>query len=456
MTRQMLRSFSVASIAAAILLTTRAIASSTPTLSDGSVVQVNASETVIVTTLDDASDFGGAQTVSDLPGTDGLVSFREAVTAANNTSGPQTIAFAIPTSTFWLDSTVALLRLEQGAVFLNDSGTTIDFSTQTTNIGNTNLGGPEVGIYGLEPNGWGVAAIFVNGDHCVINGLGNVYQRGYAVRIVGDNNRVIGCQIECPLHAAVSISGYLGGITPTGNIVGGTAAGEGNSLIGLIIDGPATGNIVIGNSLLVGVQVRGVKRYGVIANDNRIGGPTTAERNVISGAGYYGEEGFPVGAQVAVIDADGTIIEGNFIGTTADGMHSYGQTGPYGVEVRDARQTTIRGNVIAGLRVEGRDHAAGLIFGQAVYVNATNDDIQGTVIQEVWANWTRPGPATVALQATTDSNGIATFVTTAGPGNYTLTVTSATGTGYTFDPSNSVLIKSISQTTASRRRSVRG
>src|SRR5688500_6909637 len=51
-------------------------------------------ETITVTTCNDVSDFSGAQQVSDLPGPDGRVSFREACTAANNTPGGQTIAFA--------------------------------------------------------------------------------------------------------------------------------------------------------------------------------------------------------------------------------------------------------------------------------------------------------------------------------------------------------------------------
>ena len=208
---------------------------------------LSANETATVTTLNDVTDFSGAQQVGDLPGPDGRVSFREAVTAANNTAGPQTIAFAVPTSEFWLVTGVGLLRLEDGAFFLTDSDTTIDFSTQTTNIGDTNPNGPEIGIYGLEPNGWGIAAIFVNGNNCVIKGLGDVHQRGYAVRFVGNNNRVIGCQINGPIHAAVNVSGYMGGADPTGNIVGGTAPGEGNTLVGLDIDGPADGNIVIGN-----------------------------------------------------------------------------------------------------------------------------------------------------------------------------------------------------------------
>ena len=371
---------------AAIVAMTVAVLFATSTVAAGGDFTVlpldGGGETVTVTTLDDVSDFSGLQQVSDLPGPDGRVSFREAVTAANNTPGAQTIAFAIPPAEFWLVPDVGLLRLEQGAFFLNDSGTTVDFSSQTANMGDTNPNGPEIGIYGLETNGWGIAAIFLNGDNCVVKGLGKVYQRGYAVRIVGNNNRVIDCQIDGPLHAAVSVSGYMGWPPPSGNIVGGTAPGDGNSLIGLVIDGPAEGNIVIGNTLLVGVEVRGATQYSVFARNNRIGGPTPVEGNIIAGAGSYGEEGFPDGAQVSIVDADNTLVEGNFIGTTADGMHPYPQQiGPVGVEVRDSRNTTIRANLVAGLRVVGVDHYAGQIFGQAISIGATNLNNQGTVVQ---------------------------------------------------------------------------
>ena len=353
-----------------------------PTTSLNAARLILSGETITVTTLDDVSDFFGSQQVSDLPGPDGRVSFREAVTAANNTPDPQTIAFAIPVAEFWLVTDVALLRLEDGAFFLNDAGTTVDFSTQTTNIGDTNPSGPEVGIYGLEPNGWGIAAIFMNSDDCIVKGLGKVYQRGYAVRIVGNHNRVIGCQITGSLNAAVSIEGYSGWPAPSGNIVGGTEPGEGNSLNGLVINAPAEGNIVIGNTVIGSVGVQGATQYGLFVRNNRIGGPTAAERNIISGAGHYGEEGFPVGEQVRLVDADGTIVEGNYIGTTADGMNPYPQQiGPIGVEVRDSRNTTIRGNLIAGLRVVGTDHYAGQIFGRAVHINAVNASTHDTVIE---------------------------------------------------------------------------
>src|SRR5262249_54855210 len=57
--------------------------------------------TIIVTTLDDsagppfdADSLCGAGTINDLPGVDGQVSLREAIIAANNTPGADTITFA--------------------------------------------------------------------------------------------------------------------------------------------------------------------------------------------------------------------------------------------------------------------------------------------------------------------------------------------------------------------------
>ena len=99
--------------------------------------------------------------------------------------------------------------------------------------------------------------------------------------------------------------------------------------------------------------MQGATQYGVIARNNRIGGPTVAERNVISGAGHYGEEGFPTGSQINIVDADNTLVEGNYIGTTADGMARYPQIGPGWVNIVDSRGTKIRGNLIAGLRTAG-------------------------------------------------------------------------------------------------------
>ena len=140
-------------------------------------------QTVTVTTPEDTVDVSPGATVSDLPGPDGLVSFREALLVTNNTSGPQTVAFAIPQADWWLFDDYAALKLEHGIFFVTDDGTTLDFSTQTAFTGDTNPNGGEVGIYGLEPNGWGHPAIGIVASDCVVRGLGPVSQRGPRQRV---------------------------------------------------------------------------------------------------------------------------------------------------------------------------------------------------------------------------------------------------------------------------------
>src|SRR5262245_56636930 len=295
-------------------------------------------QTITVTTLHDLTDFGGAQQVVDLPGPDGQISLKEACIAANNTPGPQTIGFAIPTSEFWLITDIALIELEVGPFVLTDAATTIDFTTQTTNIGDTNPNGPDVGIYGLEPNGWGSPAIIITGDNCVVRGLGNVWQRGASVAIWGGTgSRVVGCQT-----GMIEIDGPFGGPVTHSHLIGGTMPDDANDLDTVDITCWSDNNVVIGNRIRH-VRVSG-SQYCVYPRGNRIGGPSEAERNAISGYGSYGEEGFPNGSQVQVTWARDTLIEGNLIGTTPDGMaRQQPQIGPTGVEVVDAINTAIRG-----------------------------------------------------------------------------------------------------------------
>jgi hypothetical protein len=342
-------------------------------------------ETIVVNTVEDSVDFAQPQTVAQLPGPDGRISFREALLAANNTAGPQTITFAIPQGEWWLFTDIALLRQEEGIFNVADDGTTIDFTTQTGFTGDTNPDGNEVGIYGLEPNGWGSTAIVVNANNCVIRGLDTVLQRGYGVQLRGNNNRVIGCTISGPLYAGVYISGGFGSPPATGNIVGGTGPNEGNVLSagnsGVRIDGPAADNVVVGNVLsgsFFGAEVRSAPSSNLFATNNRIGGPMAAERNLISGAGHYGEEGFPVGGQVSLQDAVGTIVQGNYIGTNAAGTASFGQRGPVGVDVRTSPGTQVLDNLISGILVIGTNHYAGQRFGTGISLKGNND---GTVIQ---------------------------------------------------------------------------
>ena len=168
-------------------------------------------EDITVDTVEDVVDLAGSQQVGDLPGPDGRIAFREAILAANNTPGPQTIVFAIPMSEWGMSDDLAILELEHGAFIVTGDETTIDFSTQTRFTGDTNPGGGEVGIFGLEPAGAEVPAIVLDADNCSIIGLDRVEQRGFGVSISGDHNRIIDCTISGPLHAAVEVVGRVSG-----------------------------------------------------------------------------------------------------------------------------------------------------------------------------------------------------------------------------------------------------
>ncbi|MFO0982640.1 MAG: hypothetical protein U1E76_13060 [Planctomycetota bacterium] len=340
-------------------------------------------ETITVTTLHDVRDFGGGQRVADLPGPDGKVSFGEAVAAANNEPGPQTIVFAIPRSEYWLITSIALLELEIGPFVLVDDDTTIDFRTQTDFAGDTNPNGWEVGIYGLEPNGWGIAAIFVDGDNCTLIGLDDVLQRGYAVEVVGRSNHIQSFTTDGPLYAAIHVEGVFGGAAATANVIGGALPGEGNIVSGgnsgIRITGPADDNIVIGNTCLgspaAGIEVVAATQYGVFARRNRIGGSAAGERNWVAGNGSYGEEGFPGGTQVSLIDVDDTIVEGNYVGTTADGMADYPvASGTAGIGMRAARGTIVRDNLVSGMVQVGVNHYQGQRFGVGIFVQGVCAD----------------------------------------------------------------------------------
>src|SRR5512133_2723668 len=86
---------------------------------------------IIVNTTSDENDFGGSQQISDLPGPDGLVTLREAMIAANNTSGAQSIAFNIPTDDPGLENGVFTIKPNSPLPEVSDDGTVIDGSTQT-------------------------------------------------------------------------------------------------------------------------------------------------------------------------------------------------------------------------------------------------------------------------------------------------------------------------------------
>ena len=110
-----------------------------------------AAQTIVVDTSDDVVDFGGAQTVADLPGPDGKVSLPEAGLASDNTPGVQTIGFQIPQSE-WLYQQFfpgrAVLKPFLGFRVFDTA--ILDARTQTAFTGDTFPDGNELSMDGLQ------------------------------------------------------------------------------------------------------------------------------------------------------------------------------------------------------------------------------------------------------------------------------------------------------------------
>ena len=148
----------------------------------------------------------------------------------------------------------------------------------------------------------------------------------------------------------------------TGNIIGGTVEAarnliSGNSTSGVGIIGlGTTGNAVRGNYIgtdRTGILPLGNGGFGVAivdgADGNTVGGTTEGHRNLISANSLDG---------VVLDRTTGSIVQGNFIGTTVTGAAALGNLGS-GVSVLNADQNLIggptagAGNVIAGNLVNG-------------------------------------------------------------------------------------------------------
>ena len=278
--------------------------------------------------------------------------------ATNNTPGHQTVAFAIPQSEWELQFVYpgrAVLRTTVGFYFRSFDEVTIDGTTQTAFTGDTNPDGCEVSIYG--------ATFYLNGDNSEILGFDSI-----ALQVTGDN-------------------AHVHGMTGTTNI---TLFDSHNSLI----EGNVGGTIKVDRSndtVIVGNTVRRVRVQGFVSEfgtgpafNTRIGGPTLAERNYITGYGTRNGEGYPNGSTIEVFDSTGTVIENNWIGTTPDGLARGNDASTQGIGFYGVNNNTlIKNNRIAGILGVGTGpHAAGLLFGSAIDIYGTGSGvtIQGNTI----------------------------------------------------------------------------
>jgi hypothetical protein len=255
--------------------------------------------------------------------------------------------------------------------------------------GNGVLGTPYLGIMIHEAPSNTIGGMTAGAGN-VIGGFGSRSEgqsaEGYCVRIIGDTakgNTVAGNLIGTNATGSQALENSEGGILIESdeNTVGGTDPASrnivsGNYMCGVklvggnnIIQGNYIGTDITGTHALpndFGIKISGGK-------SNRVGGTHAGAGNVISGNHGCGIEiTDPVGSN--------NRVEGNRIGTAADGMSALGNTGAGIVILNHAHHTTIggstagSGNVIAwngqgGVAV-GADAASNRINGNSIYRNS--------------------------------------------------------------------------------------
>lgn len=257
-----------------------------------------------------AAASGSAPIVVTNTGDAGPGSLRQAIVDANASSG-NTIVFHIPTSDPGFNGQWFTIAPVSSLPALTSGGTTIDGSTEAAFAGDTNPAGPEIELDGtstLAPAfGLNVQSSNNHISDLVIGGFRHdsfepCCHGGNGINLSGANNVVTGSYI---------------GVDPTGT----SAVPNDSAGIGI------TPNAGAGN---------------------RIGGTAANERNVISGNGSYGV--------LVLVGDDHTVVEGNYIGTNAEGTAAIpsgvppNNAGEAGVHVQ-SNGNTIRGNVISGNNV---------------------------------------------------------------------------------------------------------
>lgn len=276
------------------------------------VIQTQAAMTFVVSNTNDS----------------GSGSLRQAIFDANSNTGADAITFNIPGSNVHTISPQTPLPTITDAV-------AIDGTTQTGFAGK-----PLIELSGLAlPPMTYRAGLEINAANCLVKGLvinGFVDDSGINIfTAVAQGNRVEGCYIGTNAGGVAPIINSRGiilsddGFTPDSgaknNIIGGTTVAarniiSGNKDYGILDEAASTsGNLIQGN--YIGTDFTGTTTVanlfagvGIFAPNNIIGGMDSGARNIISGNVDYG----------ILISSDGTnasgnLVQGNYIGTNADG-----------------------------------------------------------------------------------------------------------------------------------------
>jgi trimeric autotransporter adhesin len=315
-------------------------------------VNVSLRTAAVVTTTADTVD-GNTSSIAALnanKGADGLISLREAIIAANNSAGADTIHFGIAGTGVHTITLSSILPSITGQV-------TIDATTDDSFAANGNR--PAIVLDGGNAITDGLQ-LYTGSDGSTVRGL--VIQRFTedGIDIASSSGNIIAGNWVGLTSAGTAAAGNFNGINIFGgnnNVIGGLAAADrnvisGNAGPGVWIGGGSTGNQISGN--YIGTNVAGT---GAVANaaagidvysgGNVIGGAAAGAGNVISGNAVYG-------VSFTGAAASGNTVAGNFIGLAATGTAMLGN-GNDGVFIIDGAS----GNTIGGATAAYRNVIAG-------------------------------------------------------------------------------------------------
>lgn len=232
---------------------------------------------------------------------------------------------------------------------------------------------------------------------------------GAGVSLIGvgaSGNRVVGNYIGTDASGTIAVGNTIGvriAAFAIGNTIGNDTEGgnliAGNSAMGMFIDSSASSQMIQGN--LIGLDVTGAAALSnggsgitISAQGVVVGGTTAAARNVISG-----------NAQAGVVIDGGTavlaVVQGNFIGTSADGSAAIGNGG--GVLITGgasnnriggttaAARNLIAGNTADGVAIFGNGTSDNLVQGNWIGINAAGTGVIGQGAQGVWIGYGASG-----------------------------------------------------------------
>ncbi|MFO0923544.1 MAG: cadherin domain-containing protein [Pirellulales bacterium] len=404
------------------------------TLTDTQTLSVTVQNVISTLTVTTASDFddsglGSAYTIEQLNavngGTDGKISLREALIAANNTSGIDTISFnisALEESFVGTSGTDGrwILQLASALPTITE-GVVIDGATQTTNAGNTNVGTLSSGSVGVD----GLSLTTVQRPEIVIVGKSTI-AAGFDVGANNTTIRGLG-MYGFTNGAAISLQNNVTGTMIENNVIGSLATGitdPGSSLrnlTGISSNGADSGTVR--NNILSFNGQTGLYMANA-SNSWTITGNTFQDGGI----------GFSNGDGIAIANSTSITIQGNSIsGTSTQAIILSGSTtsvtidnntitnngiGPSGGATVQSDAIAIRSgvsNITISENVIANNYGAGITVNNgATGVRITQNSMYGNGTITARDGSAATGQIGIDLQSSTDNTsfGSAPYYTT--------------------------------------------